>query len=407
MSHRELPRFDTIAATLRVTTERLTREISAPRDRAPEWTEFEWAVARAVSAMHGIPSLLVRHLRWRGPPQWEEFLREQRAHILASHERIKHLLGQLSEAAERANLPMVALKGSALRELQLHGPGDRPQGDIDVLVRPEDMRRAARVIESLGYRAGFGNPRHDVFLPTEPFSPHPFAEHVQNPLRIELHPRVFELLPVETVDITSHIWPASVRAGINPYASLPALLRHVALHTSGNMRANAMRFIQLYDCALLARRMEPHDWTQLMGSDPPRDSWWLYPALIMAERYVPRSIPGAILAQFAAWCPRRLRDRFQRCEVSDVSWSNIRIPALPGIEWARTMSDGWRFARSRFAPSREALAELQDGVVNQPSLAGSTWYRSSQWQRILRWTFGRPPRVQTLNSVRAAWQAAE
>jgi hypothetical protein len=402
MSVSDLPPLDVIAAALRTTTERLTREIARPQDDAPAWTDFEWAVARAVCAMHGISPLLATHLRWRGPAAWESFLCDQRQQTLARHERIGLLLEQLSRASERAGLPLIALKGSALREVSLHRPGERPMGDIDLLARPADMSHAARVIESLGYCSAYRARRHDVFMPIDCAIPHGYAEHVRNPLRIELHARVSETLPVEPVDITASIWPAQVRPGINPYAGFPALLRHVALHTSGNMRANAMRFLQVYDCALLARRMGPRDWTDLMGADPRRDAWWLYPALAIAERYVPGSIPAPILRQFASWCPRRLRKSFEHREVSEVSWSNLRIPALPGIEWARTVGDAARFVRSRVAPSRLALTELQEGIATKPSLANSTWYRSSHWRRILRWTFGHPPRVQTLASVRAA-----
>jgi hypothetical protein len=163
-----------------------------------------------------------------------------------------------------------------------------------------------------------------------------------------------------------------------------------------------MRFLQVYDCALLSRRMSRADWTELKGTDPGRHCWWLYPALAMADRYVPGSVPAPILGQFASWCPRRLRNRFEHREVSEVSWSNLRIVALPGIEWARTLGDAVRFARSRAAPSQAALQELRDGTVSHISLANSKWYRGSQLRRILHWTFGHPARVQTLASVRAA-----
>jgi hypothetical protein len=402
MSDAGLPRMPVIAAALRTTTERLTRELAQPRDAAPDWTEFEWAVARAVSAMHGISSLLATHLRWHGPPAWDEFLHQQREQTLACYDRIGRLLAQLSRAAERAGLPLVALKGSALRQFSLHHPGDRPMGDIDLLVRPGDAELAARVIQSLEYRCAYRARRHDVFMPVDDSVPHAYAEDKRNPLRIELHQRISEPLPVEPVDITELIWPAQVRAGINPYASFAALLRHVALHTCGNMRANAMRFLQIHDCALLARRMGPNDWAELMGPDPRLSAWWLYPALSLAERYVPGSVPANVLAGFAVLCPRRLRQRFDRCEVSEVSWSNLRIAALPGLEWARTVGERLRFARSRIAPSRQALAELQDGLYTLPALADSRWYRGSQLQRILRWTFSHPPRVQTMASIRAA-----
>ena len=50
----ELPAFEVIDAALRTTTEALAREIVAPSGTAPAWSDFEWDVARAVAAMHGI-----------------------------------------------------------------------------------------------------------------------------------------------------------------------------------------------------------------------------------------------------------------------------------------------------------------------------------------------------------------
>lgn len=40
---------------------------AAPTNEMPKWSEFEWRIARAAAAMHGISSLLHRDLRWRGP----------------------------------------------------------------------------------------------------------------------------------------------------------------------------------------------------------------------------------------------------------------------------------------------------------------------------------------------------
>jgi hypothetical protein len=397
-----LPSVSVIACALRKTTERLTREVAAPRTSAPDWNDFEWAVARAVCAMHGITALLAARLIWRGPPSWENFLREQRPEYLARHEHIGDLLRRLERAATEAGLPYVALKGAEIREHRLHHPGERPMGDVDLLVRPADAALAARVIGSLDYTLAYQAKRHDAFVPRAATAPHAYAESAKNPLRIELHSLVSESLPVECVDITSRIWPARIRPGNNRYASFASLLLHVALHTSGNMRANAMRFIQIYDCALLSRRMGPSDWEQLMTARPSESSWWLFPALSLAERYVPGSVPAPVLDELTSICPGKLRERYARHEVSDVSWSNLRIPAVPGMEWSRSAKDSLRLAFRRAWPGRIALAELSAALATQPRFAESNWYRASRAGRIVRWISGRAARVQTLCAVTAA-----
>ena len=397
-----LPPFRVVADALRRTTERLVREVAEPREQAPAWNPFEWGIARAVCALHGISAVLVNRLRWQGPEDWLAFLHEQRAQGLACHERASRVLAALDARASRDGLSYVALKGSALREYALHRAGERPMSDIDMLVRPGDAAHAARVIMDLGYERSFSCARHEVFVPVVREQPHAFAEHRRNPLRIELHFCVSETLPVRAIDITDRILPAHARVGANPYPSAAALLRHLLLHTAGNMRAHAMRFMQLYDCALLARRLTTTDWEELKGNDPPEQSWWVYPPLRLAERYVPGSVPAEVLQAFAAICPRWLRRRFDRREVYDVSWSNFRIAALPGVEWSRTPADVLGLLKSRLLPRRAALDELNVAINTQPALLDTRWYGVSHAERILRWTFSRTPRVQTLCCVRAA-----
>jgi hypothetical protein len=86
-----------------------------------------------------------------------------------------------------------------------------------------------------------------------------------------------------------------------------------------------------------------------------------------------------------------------------VSWSNIRIQAFPGVEWSRNGWEALAFMRSRIWPSRVALSELQDGAATIPGSATVPWYGIPHAVRILRWVYARPPRVQTLLSVRAAF----
>jgi hypothetical protein len=201
-----------------------------------------------------------------------------------------------------------------------------------------------------------------------------FTEHSDNPLRIEVHPRISEELPFSHVDITSTIWPADARPGINRYASLAALMRHNLLHAAGNMRARVLRLVQLHDIASVARMLSSEDWRELLDHRGEADSaWWLYPPLAFAQRYLPGAVPIEVLRRARAACPRLLRWRTAHQDLYQVSWSNPRIEALPGIEWARTPLEAARFARSRVFPSKIALREIADGANNQPGLLSVPW----------------------------------
>ncbi len=109
-----------------------------------------------------------------------------------------------------------------------------------------------------------------------------------------------------------------------------------------------------------------------------------------------------MLASFHAACPRWLRTRAESYDLYEVSWSNLRISALPGCEWSRTPLELLRYAKHRVLPERVALDELKISLRVRPEYTRVRWYGASQGERILRWLFSRPPRVQTITSVRAA-----
>lgn len=401
-----LPPFPVIESALRRTTERLVREVATPDSSAPDWNEFEWAVARAACSIQGISALLASRLRWRGPAAFHDFLDTQLARSRQRDQKIVALLGRLNEVFGAAGIPYIPLKGSAVRSLGVYQPGERPQSDVDLLLHSDHLAAARGALETLGYQFLYSSRRHDVYMPVEHVSRVEFGEHPDNRLYIELHTRITESLPIETMDITTSICPVFEKPGAGSYSSLAALLRHVALHAAGCMRANAMRFIQLHDIAQLAHRMSAADWRELVG--PTRgNSWWLFPPLALTARYLPGSVPAGMLSELRAVCPRRLRERFETASVYEVSWSNLRIPALPGREWARTPRDTLRFARSRLFPSRVALEELNaQTVVAQPHLTARRWYGVSHAERILRWLFTRTPRMQTISVVSAALREA-
>jgi hypothetical protein len=96
----------------------------------------------------------------------------------------------------------------------------------------------------------------------------------------------------------------------------------------------------------------------------------------------------------------------RRTTLTRVSWSNLRIHAFPGIYWSRSPLDAMRYARQRFIPDRTAISELEVKVAAQPALYQVPWYALGHGQRILRWVVSRPPRVQTIVSLRGAIEEA-
>jgi hypothetical protein len=401
----DFPGIARIASTLAEITELLARELTLPTDEAPRWGEFEWRIARSVAAMQGVSSLLATGMRWKEPANWRRFLDKQRSHTLGRHWRIVELLDRIDSKARQKGIALVALKGVALHERGIYKPGERPMADIDLLVRQADLNSLAGLLDDCDYDLTFTTWRHRLFESRHRtgWTSDGLGEHIDNPIKIELHTSIRERLPLSETDITPFLFPPSAPGGLNTYPSEPSLMLHLLLHATGNMRAHALRLIQLHDIARLASRFEPGDWDDLLKARPnDRGLWWALPPLAMTSHYYPAAIPPRVLARLETECSWFLKRLSRHQSLTDVSWSNIKVHAFPGIQWSRTPQEAVRFMFSRMWPTQDARIEIQRFAANEPRASNIPWYGISQRERIVRWLFSRPPRVQTLLSVRAA-----
>jgi Uncharacterised nucleotidyltransferase len=396
-----------LQAVLTKVTERLARELDQPTTVVPDWSEFEWSIAKAVAAMHGVSPLLSRSLRWHGPDAWMNFLEEQRAHVSQRHLRIERLLLQVDQSAREAGIAIMTLKGVALHALGLYARGERPMADVDLLVHPQDAARAVRLIESLKYKEHRKNWKERAFGPLESHSAGSLGEHANNDVSIELHERVCERLPLHLTDITQIVCPALLRSGLNGYPSRAALMIHLLLRVAGEMALQSVRLIQLHDLALVGRQMTEADWDELLEwRSSGQALWWVLPPLKLTLRYYALGVPGRALQALESQCPWVLRRNARRLIVSDVSLSHLWIDAFPGIEWSRSIREVLSYAACRIRPSPEHLAERASNVVWQDWAADNPWASLPQGRRIARWLVSRQVRPATMHVLRAALTGA-
>lgn len=399
----EMPPLDVAARILLETTERLASEVVLPDETTPQWSELHWAIAPASAAIHGISSLLRRRLQWTGPSCWRSFLEDQHTRSELRHRKIGAVLEDIDVAMRDSGTPAIALKGSALRQLDLYPGGERPMSDIDLLVRESDLDHVEQALERIRYRRVTKSRRHLIYKPEQHHETHGFGEHENNSVPIEVHTTVAESLPMRAVDITATLWHEDLRPGLNLYGSRHALLLHLLLHAAGNMRRRTLRQIQLHDIALLLGELEAEDWEQILRShDDGQRRWWLYPVLAITQRYYEDVVPEEILVATRRMCTVMLRTTTRDHTLTEVSFSDLRIPAFPGLTWSQTPLEAWLFVWRRIAPSRLDLKELGEDVEANPRLKQLPWYDKPHSERIFRWLCGRAPRVQTLLSVREA-----
>jgi Uncharacterised nucleotidyltransferase len=340
-----LPPLPTVQAALRTTTETLAQELAHPSAEAPGWSPFEWRVAMAVASLHGVSGVLGTRLRWTGPADWVRFLAEQRLHIQMRQARASALLRAIHERARDEEVAFVAMKGAALHELGLYAGGERPMADLDLLVDAADVERMAGVLQAQDYHQTVVTWKHRVFEALEVPAPAPFGEHAHNAIKIDLHVRVREILPLRPVDVA--LLPAQPRPGLNPYRSRAALMAHLLLHAAGAMTQRTLRLVQLHDLALLSAQMSSADWDELTGPIAlDCGLWWaLAPLLLLAHYYDP--VPAQVVAAASIGCRWPLRRFACRRLLWQVSFSDLRRSAFPGIEWSRSAGEGLAFAAQR------------------------------------------------------------
>jgi hypothetical protein len=397
-----IPRSRALEATLRKITEGLARELACPADHSPDWSDFEWIVARAVAAMHGVSPLLAGVLRWRGPAGWSAFLLEQRAHTAKRHARIDALLRRVDAAIREAGVAAIALKGAALHAIGLYAAGDRPMADIDLLVRPADAKRTARMLEVLGFYESSATWKERVFIPIEGHTPPGFGEHSTNDLKIELHERICERLPWHITDVSEIVFPLTPHPGLNSYPSNASLMTHLLLHAAGSMAFQSLRLLHLHDLAQLSSRMTKEDWNTVVKWSRDRGGlWWAYPPLQLTSRYFLDKVPARVLEALADDCPFLLERASRQRTLYDVSFSYLWVDAFPGIEWSQSFREILAYAASRVWPDSTHIA-LREHNAKEAWVGQSQWPRLSQGRRILRWMISRPTRPLTMNAVRSA-----
>jgi hypothetical protein len=398
-----LPSPELIELGLSAATERFAAELVKPQLDPPVWTDFEWQMARAAAVLHGITPLLATTLQWCGPASWQAFVLEQRHQTRLRYGHIAAALKDIDDRATAHGLGVVALKGAALHALGVYSAGERPMADIDLLVRPGDAQRAADMLAAVGYAPTAATWKHQVYEPAQYVakSAFPVGEHEGYPVKVELHTRIAERLPLAETDIGERLFPLHLKPGINPYPSTNALLLHLLLHAAGNMSVRALRLMHLHDIARLAARASPEDWQELLGAAPgPRALWWALPPLALLNRYQPGLVPRHVLAALRPACPWALRRLCRRASLAQMSYASLAISAFPGMPWCTSLSERLRYVRQRILPGAEHLAVRRITAAEQWAVQ-RPWSHQSQGRRVLQWLVSRPPRQASMYIVQA------
>ena len=216
----------------------------------------DWGSALAGAERHGLKPLLHRHLSsvpavprpvlvelWAA---YEQGVRRNRAMAIE--------LARILDALESTGIPALPYKGPSLACQAYGDVGMRDFCDLDILLRPRDLRRAASILESLGYEPAY--PLTATAARALVRSPAQYHLVYRGPTAVvELHWKTDPDFPVERDD--DAWWEALPRidllgSRVRAFA-LPDLLLVLCLHGSKH-RWEALGW--LTDIAEVLRRAE-------------------------------------------------------------------------------------------------------------------------------------------------------
>lgn len=335
------------------------------------WGPEQWAAARQAALVHGVAPLLADRLG--GGPAWPRLDRGLRGYLAEqldlNSRRMALILADLAEiqrAASAAGVELLPLKGAALAASYYPAPGLRPMADLDLLVRPADERRLAATMAELGFALVEATPRHRTYHRGARRVASYEGEHPENPRCVEVHTGVAEHLRGMQMDLTDALWadcssddrpsPALVLGrtgkGLPPGrarygAALPApgaLLQHLLIHTCHNLFSRRLRFIQLYDLALVAPRLDDDAWAALLArARATGEGRMFYAPLALAERYLGPLAPAEVMGALASAAPALLRRRLAQATASELSLCNPHeAPVSYKLAWYRPGPERWR-----------------------------------------------------------------
>jgi hypothetical protein len=263
------------------------------RSAAPGGEDAE--IVRALAARNVFAPLLGWNLTRNGvelSPRLSTYLRSAAVTEELRCLKYRDICGGALQALADAGVPCLVLKGAALSERSYPSPFLRHNGDIDLLLRQNDLARAARVLVEQGWRRGRVASLVELHHRHTPPLVHPSG------LPLDLHRRLaagFYRVPYE------QLWARSVETKIaGAHARMLSAadnLLHVCLHAVGGRRG--LQWV--VDAGWLIERPRDLDWGVFLAATRlSRASIPVHAALQYLADHMALDVPAGVLAETRA-----------------------------------------------------------------------------------------------------------
>lgn len=274
---------------------------------------------------------------------------------LAQQATLSAVLGRLQEVG----LPVMVLKGTALRTWLYPAPYLRECSDIDLLFASREAAfAAAEALRPLGFEAPYRAGRFDHEV---------LCRHARKRIDLDLHWALARSPALQGLPGFAQLMAASVALpGLGPDARgcgpVHALL-HACVHRASNLEAGlGDRLKWLYDVHLLAARLDGTGWNELLQASRDARVCGIVRAALMASNDAYATVlPEAVLPALAEAGDHDALDAGRMGEWRYRQWRNLL--ALPG--WRLRLAWLWE----RAFPDAGYLRELYGGDLSRMALA--------------------------------------
>jgi len=178
--------------------------------------------------------LLQRQVEMRPPPAETRPIVVPPSPLSFRNVRMMHLLERIATRFNEAKVPLMALKGAALNLTLYEQPDQRPMGDLDLMVRHEDIESACALLEAMGGLRGEPLVRDDFFPRF-----HYELEYTLGdiyPVKIDLHVRPFRPLRYARTVPDHALWQGAESVSVGKATvlipSTEDMLIHLCVHAA-------------------------------------------------------------------------------------------------------------------------------------------------------------------------------
>ena len=276
--------------------------------------------------------------------------------------RVESQSREIVSALVEDGVPVVVLKGGHTAHAYFPEPATRPASDLDLLV-PSDFSAQAEVglakrgLECTARSRGEANWKH----PDSPRGPRSlWLLHADDPWSVDLRSSLnfaaspgATLVRFDSADPieTSDPWPLNAEAGA---LSQPLLLLYLAAHASGGL--HSLTLLRMVEIVLVVRKDVESgqlDWDGFLHLGAVTNALGAaYPALRMAEKLAPGTIPSTVLEICAEIAPERARMVIDKLEPATAHRVD-RASIAEHFMWVGGFSGWCRQLVSDLAPGSE------------------------------------------------------